>query len=104
MVSYQITVVKVFEPKEVIGEEFIRESGEPIPKCGFVKEGQVFKVDEMISQPKGFCGHAWSTIFHSLWLLRNGNGYKDWTGENVIYSTCPDGIRPVCFKLEKLDT
>ena len=58
MTSYRITVVKVFEPKDVIGEDFIRESGEPITKCGFVEEKQVFIVDEMLTVPKGFCPHA----------------------------------------------
>lgn len=104
MTSYRITVVKVFEPKDVIGEDFIRESGEPIPKCGFVRENQVFMVDEMFTVPKGFCPHAWYGIFKELWMLRNGNGYPDWTGKNTIFATCPDGIRPVCFKIEKLES
>jgi len=32
MPNYRITVVKVFKPKDVIGEDFIRASGEPIQK------------------------------------------------------------------------
>jgi len=77
MTSYQITVVKVFEPKDVIGEDFIRESGESIPKCGFVKENEVLMVDEMLIVPKRFCPHAWYGIFKELWMLRNGNSYLD---------------------------
>ncbi|MFX0173276.1 MAG: TIGR04076 family protein [Candidatus Hodarchaeota archaeon] len=104
MTSYRISVVKVFEPKDVIGKDFIRESGDTIEKCGFIEENQVFMVDEMFTVLKGFCPHAWYGIFKELWMLRNCGGYLDWTGKNTVYATCPDGIRPVCFKLEKLDS
>ncbi|KKL87077.1 hypothetical protein LCGC14_1938310 [marine sediment metagenome] len=103
MINYKITVVKVFEPKDVIGHDFIRPSGESIPKCSFVKENQKFLVDEMLTPPEGFCPHAWYGIFKEIWMLRNGNGYPDWTGEDTLYATCLDGIRPVCFKIEKLN-
>ena len=102
--SYRITVVKVFGPKDVIGEDFIRSSGEPIPKCSFMKENQEFLIGEMLAQPEGFCPHAWYGIFKEIWMLRNGKGYPDWTGENTLFATCPDGIRPVIFKIEKLNT
>lgn len=103
MSSYRITVVKVFEPKDVIGEEFIRDSGEPIPKCGLVEENQVFMTDERLNFPQGFCPHAWFGIFKELWMLRMGCSYPDWTGKNTMFASCPDGIRPVCFKIERLD-
>ena len=103
MTFIRITVMKVFEPKDVIGEDFIRESGEPIPKCGLLQQNQVFDVDEMLNMPPGFCPHAWYGIFKEIWMLRMGKGYPDWTGENTIFGSCPDGIRPVCFKLEKME-
>ena len=105
MTKVKITVVKKFTPKDVIGKDFIRESGEPIPPC-FLEEGAEYIVDEKlhIQMPEGFCPHAWYGIFKDFWMLKWGGGYQDWTGENVAYATCPDGIRPVCFKLERLES
>jgi uncharacterized repeat protein (TIGR04076 family) len=37
-------------------------------------------------------------------MSRNGNGCPDWTGKNTIFAACPDGIRAVVFKIEKLDS
>jgi hypothetical protein len=42
--NVKITVVKVFEPKDIIGQDFILESEEKIPKCPFFKEGNEFLV------------------------------------------------------------
>lgn len=91
----------IFEPKDVIGKNFIRESGKPIPKCEVFEENQEFIVDEMLTVPEGFSPNAWFGIYRELSILLMGNGFPDWTGENTIYGTCPDGIRPVCFKIEK---
>jgi len=99
----KITVVKIFEPKDVIGKDFIRESGKSIPKCPFFEEGNEFIVPESGKMPEDFCQHAYHAIYRNLDVLRlGGTGYSDWTGEGIIYSACNDGIRPVCFKLEQI--
>ena len=97
----KITVVKVFAPKDVIGKDFIKSDGKPIPKC-FLKEGQEFIVKEKGEMPDGFCDHAWYGIHTSVNILRYGGSVPNWTGEDIIYSACPDGIRPVCFKVERV--
>ena len=102
MSKVKITVVKQFGPEDVIGREFIRPNGKPIVKCG-IKEGLEFIVDETGNMPEGFCHHAWFGLYKNISVLRNGGGFPDWTGENMIYTTCPDGIRPVCFKLERIE-
>ena len=97
----KITVVKVFEPKDVIGKDFIKSDGKPIFKC-FLEEGQEFYVTDKGEMPDGFCHHAWYGIYKNVNILKYGGSVPNWTGENTIYSACPDGIRPVCFKVERV--
>lgn len=103
MSTIKITVIKQFEPKDIIGEPFVRLDGRPIEKCG-MKEGLEFIVPESGDMPKGFCHHAWYGLYKNVSVLRNGGGFPDWTGDNMIYTACPDGIRPVCFKIERIDS
>ena len=98
----KITVEKIFEPKDVIGKDFVRESGKLIPKCSFFKEGDQFIVPETGAMPEDFiCQHAFFAINKYVEVLRLGGCIEDWTGEDTIYGVCPDGIRPVVFKLER---
>ena len=97
----KITVVKQFEPKDIIGEDFIRESGKPITKC-YMKENREFFVKETGDMPDDFCHHAWYGIYKNVEFLRYGGKHEDWTGEDTIYGVCPDGIRPVIFRIERI--
>ena len=101
MSNVKITVVKQFGPKDVLGHEFKRPNGDPITKC-YMKEGLEFTVDETGNMPEGFCHHAWFGLYKNVQILQYGGGFPTWTGENMIYTACPDGIRPVCFKLERI--
>ncbi len=98
----KIEVIKQFEPKDIIGEEFIRTSGKPITKC-FLKEGLEFEVGETGDMPEGFCHHAWYGIYKNVEFLKYGGKLSDWTGEDTIYGVCPDGIRPVIFKIQRIE-
>jgi uncharacterized repeat protein (TIGR04076 family) len=101
--SLKITVEKVCEPKDIIGKDFIRESGKPIPKCGFFKEGDQFIVPKTGAMPENFiCQHAFYAINKYVEVLRLGGSIEDWTGKDLIYGVCPDGIRPVIFKIERM--
>ncbi|MFX0076682.1 MAG: TIGR04076 family protein [Candidatus Hermodarchaeota archaeon] len=101
MNNVKITVVKQFGPEDIIKKKFFRADGSPIEKCG-MKEGLEFIVDETGNMPAGFCHHAWYGLYKNVSILRCGGGFPDWTGEDMIYTACPDGIRPVCFKLERI--
>ena len=101
MSHVKITVVKQFAPIDIIGKEFIRADGTPIEKCG-MREGLEFTVGDSGDMPEGFCHHAWYGLYKNIGILRCGGGFPNWTGEDMIYTACPDGIRPVCFKLERI--
>jgi len=102
MTRIRITVVKKFSPRDVIGRDFIRPTGEPIPIC-WLDEGTEFIVEENGRMPDDFCHHAWYALYKNIDVLKYGGGFPTWTGPNMIYSACPDGIRPVCFKLERIE-
>ena len=96
----KITVVKRFEPKDVIGRDFILPSGKKIVKCD-LKEGESFiSIDGNI--PEGFCNAAWSSVSRTVHLFRFGGNYPAFE-PGTAYVTCPDGIRPVSFKLEIIE-
>ena len=96
----KITVVKNFTAEEVFGEKFYKPSGKEIVPCGF-KKGEEFMVDETGSMPEGFCHHAWYGIYKAVNFIQYGGSFDDWSGEGIVYGTCPDGIRPVIYKVER---
>ncbi len=97
----KVTVVKKFSPEDVFGHEMIRENGEKILPCSY-KEGQEFIVDHHFDRPKDFCGQAWQDIYTTLMIYHFGGDYA-YPKSGVTYQPCGDGMRPVIFKIEKID-
>ncbi len=97
----KITIVKVFEPKDIIGKDYILLNGKKLTKCG-AREGLEFIVGDRGDMPEGFCHHAWFGLYKNINILRYGGSFPDFTG-NEIYTACPDGLRTVCFKLERVE-
>jgi uncharacterized repeat protein (TIGR04076 family) len=94
----KITVLKRFDTKEVFKDPPVKAkySG----PCPVFKEGQVFHVDE--SMPSDFCPYAWDTIFPYIIALRSDGSFNEWYEEpGVAVACCPDGLRPVVFKIER---
>ena len=97
----KITVVKQFLPKDIFGQDFILVSGKKVSKCSLNK-GDEFIADGSGNMPKGFCPHAWNSIFRNVHLLTWGGGYSDTIGDGLAFGVCPDGLRPVIFKVERI--
>ncbi|NIM44660.1 MAG: TIGR04076 family protein [Nitrososphaeria archaeon] len=96
----KITVLKVFKPEEVFKDPPIK-TKEPYP-CPIHEEGQTFIV-KGYNQPEGMCGFAWNVIWPFSMMLRN-NSDLIWYYEKpgTLVCCCPDGLRPVVFKLERV--
>jgi len=93
----KITVLKCFDTREVFKEPPIKTK--ITAPCSVFKEGQVFHVDNF-SMPSGFCSYAWYGISAPVYMLMcGGNAPPHEEGVSVI--CCPDGLRPVVFKLER---
>lgn len=77
-------------------------------KCDKFYEGQEFIVglqdyfDMMRCQ---FCSEAWDALSRYIYTaLQGGTPMADWSNDdNIMVVCCPDGVRPVIFKLERFE-
>ncbi|MFW9876782.1 MAG: TIGR04076 family protein [Candidatus Thorarchaeota archaeon] len=101
MPKIKISVIKRFSPEDVFGHEYKTPVGKVIEKCHF-EDGQEW-ISEDGEMPEGFCGWAWTDLARSIHVLRFGGNFKFWAEDGIMYDTCSDGVRPVCFKLERIE-
>jgi uncharacterized repeat protein (TIGR04076 family) len=64
--------------------------------CGRLEEGQVFITDNRWDPPEGFCQWAWGDLRPMIQSIHTGHPV-------VMISCCTDGLRPVTFKLERIE-
>ena len=92
------------------GESREAQEGEYIPACPFFQVGQEFIVrtggsDE--GKPKGFCDWAWADVWKDVLMVANKAGMCE-PGEKSKqapqFTCCTDGLRPVIFKVESMET
>lgn len=69
-----------------------------------MKEGDVFITGEQNDKPAGFCVWAWDDIFKLITTLSCGGDLPGWMKESgTAVTNCSDGLRPVFFKLERIE-
>ena len=101
----RITVVKKWNMKELYGEKPGGLTPVTEPVCEYFREGQEFIIDfaeDDPLMPKGFCSGAWHDIFRWLSALRYGGDFGWIEEEGAILACCTDALRPVVFRLERL--
>lgn len=110
----KITVVRKLKLDDVAREYGqIRpgtESGDFIPDCPFFQEGQEFTVvtgGDQDCKPAGFCDWAWADIWKDVLMVANKagavpDGQK--AGLAPQFTCCTDGLRPVVFKVQSMET
>ena len=79
-----------------------------VGKCTRFHDGQEFILDQMdfFNMMNGeFCSEAWDAISRYVYAaLQGGSIMRGWTNdEKVMISCCNDGIRPVIFKIERIE-
>ena len=103
MAKCKITVLR-----KMFNEDYAKEfcANPAAGACDAFTEGQTFILDNP-GKPPGFCEEAWSAITRYVFAFNSGGGaffngrwMKD---ENTMIACCNDGIRPVVFKLERID-
>jgi uncharacterized repeat protein (TIGR04076 family) len=99
----KITVLKTLYHQE-LAEAYRRPDIHRGP-CPFFDEGQEFVVDRFGERPAGFdCTWAWDDIHKIVFAMVQGGEFGRWMQDpNTFISCCTDGIKPVIFKLEKLE-
>ena len=101
MAKVKITVVKKVHNKDLFGDK------PPIPfnmapECNKVELGQEF-ISESGECPQGFCSWAFADIQRDITHLRFGGDYPSMEEKGTCLSCCTDGVRPVIFKLERIE-
>ncbi len=96
----KITVLRRLKPGEVFESQPAK--GAPVDACGVYEDGQVFFVEEDGRMPEGFCGWTWGDISKVVQLLRFHGNFHWFDEPGVSVNCCPDGLRPVVFKIERI--
>lgn len=103
MAKIKITVIKRFNPEDVFGKEgYSTPNGKKVTACTAFEDGQEFIV-ENLKKPDGFCDWAWRDIYKDTAVLNFDGNFKNWAKEGTQHTCCTDGVRPVVFKLERIE-
>lgn len=101
MHKVKITVLKRLHPADIF-EKNPATPSEPLNECGLFTDGQEF-TSTGGSIPDGFpCPAAWNALYPAVRVLTFGGNYPWFKEKGVSINCCPDGLRPVIFKLERV--
>jgi len=98
----RITVIKRHAFQDLV-DEYVPDDLRPTwGPCRRFEDGQVFELDG--SPPAGFCSRAWANLWGDLSvILCDGNA--SWINRpGTMITCCNDGLTPVVFKLERIET
>ena len=102
MYSLKISVLKTEFHKD-FADEF-RNPQAHYGHCNIFEEGQEFIVEKWWEIPEGFCEWAWIDIQKPLFALATGGDLSPWMkAPDIWIACCTDGVKPVTFKLERLE-
>lgn len=95
----KITVLRTLYFKDLADEYPPHEKG----PCEMLKEGEVYYTTgpHGVDAPDGFCPPAWLAIatFANVFAC----GGRVYGRDDVHVTACPDGVRPVLFRMEACD-
>jgi len=100
MARVKITVVKKLNNKDMFGDNPPL-TPTSVPECNRLEVGQEFVSDGDF--PAGFCPWAYADIQRDITHLRFGGDFPWIKEKGAILSCCTDGVRPVIFKLERIE-
>ena len=95
--------VKITVLRTLFFDDIAKEYGGPNVQQGCAyKPGDTWLAD--FRKPDGLCDEAWQSLQHYVFALAHGANdfyYSGWNKEaGTAIVSCPDGFRPVIFKLE----
>jgi len=100
----KVTVLKTLYHPD-LAEEYRRPD---VPKgpCPFFKVGDEFTVEYLAERPDEFkCDWAWHDIHKIIMILMTKGTFGTWMkNEHNFITCCTDGIKPVVFKVERIQT
>ena len=101
MEKVRVTVVKKVNNKDMFGDS------PPVgftanPVCDMLEVGQEF-ISENGACPEGLCAWAFADIQRDISHLSLGGDFPWIKEKGTMLSCCTDGVRPVVFKLERIE-
>jgi uncharacterized repeat protein (TIGR04076 family) len=103
MTKIKITVMRALTYEDVFGDDVPEYFPPSIPSpCGKHESGEVF-ITEGTDCPEGLCNWAYSDIQKEIVHIYHG-GDNHWMEEpGVGYASCTDGMKPVLFRIERVE-
>lgn len=101
MAKVKITVVKKVSNEEMFGDNPPVDFNST-PECNRLELGQEF-ISEDGKCPEGFCSWAFADIQRDITHLRFGGDFPWIEERGTVLSCCTDGVRPVVFKLQRIE-
>ena len=98
----KITVLKKLNGEEIYGKKLPLTPKYPLV-CGLFEEGKEFIVEDTGKMPEGFCPWAWNDLARMVDHLQFDGDYSFYEEKGVALACCTDAVRPVIFKLERLE-
>ena len=102
MAKTKITVIRRTVQQDLI-DQYVGDAAPDFGACDMFKDGQIFMLDDFPTMPEGFCDWAWADIQRDVVGVAMGADYP-WIKEpGLLISCCTDGLRPVIFKIERVE-
>jgi len=102
MSKCKITVVKRTIQQDLI-DEYLSETRENFGLCQAYEDGQEFVIESFPLKPEGFCDWAWADIHRDVVAIMFGSIYPWIKQSGTTITCCTDGLRPVIFKVERIE-
>lgn len=97
----RITVLKRMFDKELV-ENHLEQTGN-FSVCNLVEDNQEFIAENPFEKPDGLCAWAWADIRPFILTVAAGGTFKFMRDKNSALAMCTDPLRPVVFKITKVD-
>jgi len=101
----RITCVKKALFPEFLGElDMTIADNDQFGECPKFYVGQEFILKDIDDMPKDFCPWAWGDIQRDVAMIQFGAIPEPiMKNPHSMYSSCAEGLRPVIFRIEKID-
>ena len=110
MAKAKITVIKKMNMKDLYGDNLPARIDDTLAsECSRFEAGQVFFIDTSDGEqswknfPKGFCVWAYADMQRDILHILFGGSYPWFQEKGVVVICCTDGLRPVMFRVERIE-
>jgi len=104
MARVKATVIRKIGIEEIYGKNLPKVSKSFKSPCQWpFKEGDTFVFERGKPVPEGFCPWAYADLQRDIVHLMFDGDFPWMDEKGVTYATCTDGLRPVAFRLERIE-